>query len=253
MIHVKMRRNRDGVLEVERFSAVRRVEHWFAAVTFIMLIVTGFPQMFDHWELGHWILGTMGGLENARWLHRVFGLLFCGHAVLHLGAFVVGTVSGRMRMTMAPTPQDARDAWQMLLYFIGMRKTRPDLPKFDYRQKFEYMGMVLGGLVMVSSGLVLMYPLFVVQWLPGAVIPIAQVMHSSEAMLAFTVLVVWHVYGASLNPEVFPIDKTMFTGYMDVHHLEKLHGREFKTLFPDGLPEDGDSAPPPVAGRRVTE
>lgn len=252
MARVKMRRNDRGELEVERFSPIRRLEHWFVAVVFVTLVVTGFPQKFDTSDLGHWILGVFGGLETARFIHRVAGLVFGAHALVHIGAFVIGALTGKMRMTMVPIPQDARDAKQMLRYYLGRRKDLPELPKFDYRQKFEYMGMVLGGLVMITSGLVLMYPLVVLNLLPGALIPVAKVAHSSEALLALSVLIVWHVYGVSLSPDIFPIDKTMFSGFQSVEHLKRHHAREYKELFPSGLPDEPaetsaprTSAPPP--------
>lgn len=227
-------RTSEGQVLVKRFSLPRRFEHVLAIVTFVALIVTGFPQKFDTSTFGHWILGVFGGLENARWVHRAFGVVFTLHALTHIAMALLGAFAGRMRLTLLPVTQDLRDAWQNLRYYTGYRPTAPELPKFDYRQKFEYIGLVLGGLVMVFSGLVLMYPMILATWLPAALIPAMQVAHSSEAMLAFLVLVVWHVYGAVLSPEVFPIDRSIITGYMPAEELEHHHAREYKRLFPHG-------------------
>lgn len=46
---------------------------------------------------------------------------------------------------------------------------------------------------MVVSGIVLLFPITVAYWIPGAFIPAALVAHSSEAVLALLVLVVWHI------------------------------------------------------------
>lgn len=265
----KLRRSPSGVLMIERFSLQRRIEHVFGIIVFTTLVVTGLPQKFDTSELGHALIVGMGGLEVTRALHRVAGIIFGVHAILHLLVGALGVITGRMRAAMVPVPQDLRDAHENLRYFFGKRSTPPALPKYDYRQKFEYVGMVLGGLLMVGSGVMLLYPLEFVKWVPGALIPAALVAHSSEAVLALLVLVVWHIYTVVLSPDVFPIDQSMFTGYMPVHELAHHHRREYERLFPDGLPEidaprpasaeapnappEAPEAPPAVPPARLSE
>ncbi len=234
-------RTADGEILVERFSRVRRIEHTLAIVTFVLLVLTGFPQKFYEADWARWLIGIMGGLDTARTIHRIAGLVFAAHAILHLGAIVVGLFTRRMRLTLLPTPQDLRDAWNNLHYYLGRRKHPPKFPKFDYRQKFEYIGLVLGGLVMISTGLILLYPVAAVSILPGEVIPAARVAHSSEALLALLVLVIWHIYGSSLSPEVFPLDRTIFTGYIPAKELKERHALEYERLFPEEDPLAGDA------------
>lgn len=222
---------KNGTVLVERFSPMRRAEHILVLVTFIALVVTGLPQKFDG-SFSTWLLGVMGGLDNARLIHRVFGIVFSVHAAVHIVGFIMGVLLGRMRLTLLPTLQDLRDARENLLYYLGLRKKAPELPKFDYRQKFEYIGMVLGGLVMVASGLILLFPQLASGFMPGQFIPAAKVAHSNEAMLALLVLIVWHVYGSHLSPEVFPMDTSVFTGFMTKEELRERHALEFRRLFP---------------------
>lgn len=222
---------KDGTVHVERFSPIRRVEHILVLTTFVALIVTGLPQKFEG-DFSNWVLGVLGGLDTARLIHRIAGIVFSIHASVHIVAFMVGMMLGRMRWTLLPTLQDLRDARQNLLYYLGLREKPPELPKFDYRQKFEYLGMVLGGLVMVASGLILLFPQLFASYLPGSLIPAARVAHSNEAMLALLVLIVWHLYGSHLSPEVFPMDTSVFTGFMTKEELRERHVLEFRRLFP---------------------
>lgn len=248
----KLKRAADGKLLVERFSFSRRIEHAFGIVVFGALLLTGLPQKFDSSDFGAWLIQAFGGLENTRFVHRVTGIVFTVHAILHLVVAFVGVLTGRLRAAMMPVPQDLKDAKDNLDYFFGYRAKPPKLPKYDYRQKFEYVGMVLGGLIMVFSGLALMFPVELAQFLPAMLIPAALVAHSSEAVLAMLVLIVWHIYTVVLSPDVFPIDGSMFSGYMPVEDLRHHHRREYERLFPDGVPEiDGEPpAEPPATPRQ---
>jgi len=233
----------DGEVLVKRFSRVRRFEHYLCIAAFVVLVLTGFPQKFHDNSFATWVFDLLGGLDRTRFVHRAAGVVFSLHAFLHILGFTVGFVTGRMSLDMLPIPQDLRDAWHNLGWYLGTRDRPPELPKYDYRQKFEYIGIVFGGLVMVVSGLVLMYPSLVAGLLPGEVIPASRVAHSNEALLALSVLVVWHVYGSHLSPEIFPMDKTIFTGYIPAHELEERHHREYRRIFPRGHAQE----PPPAA------
>jgi len=230
-------RRSDGVLLVERFSPLRRVEHLLTIVTFVVLVFTGFPQKFYDTAWAAWVLHALGGLDNERIVHRIAGLVFAFHALLHVLVIVVGILTTRIRLTLLPTPQDLRDVLASMAYYLGYRGKPPAYPKFDYRQKFEYLGIVLGGMVMILSGLTLLYPGAVASFLPGQVIPAARIAHSNEALLALLVLVVWHMYGSHLSPEVFPMDKSIFTGYMTAEELRERHALEYARLFPEEAAE----------------
>jgi formate dehydrogenase gamma subunit len=230
----KILRRADGVVLVERFSPFRRVEHIVVILTFAMLVLTGFPQKFYEATWASWLLQVFGGLDQARFFHRVAGVVFAVHTGAHLLLFVAGVLLHKMRFSMVPVPQDLRDVVATMAWYLGYRKHPPKYPKFDYRQKFEYLGMVLGGFVMIFSGLVLMYPGLLAEFLPGQVIPASRMAHSNEAMLAFLVLIVWHAYGAIFSPEVFPLDRTMVTGFLTAEELEERHGKEYDILFPNG-------------------
>jgi cytochrome b subunit of formate dehydrogenase len=240
----KLSRDANGELHIERFPLWRRVEHIIAIAAFTVLVLTGFPQKFFDTEWAHALLALFGGLESSRTIHRVAGFVFSAQLIVHIAVIVVGAALKRMRMTMLPVPQDLRDAWENLRFYFGLRTVPPKLPKFDYRQKFEYIGMVMGSLIMVASGVLLIWPVQATTWLGGEWIAASRVAHSNEAVLALLVLVVWHIYSAIFSPEVFPLDKSMFTGGMPLEELKHRHGREYDYLFPKGHPEiDGPAEP----------
>jgi hypothetical protein len=88
----------------------------------------------------------------------------------------------------------------------------------------------MGGLIMISTGFLLYYPIFWTRFLPGEVIPAANVAHSNEGLLAFLIVTIWHIYNAHLNPDVFPFDTTIFTGKISAERMEKEHLLEYEQL-----------------------
>jgi len=213
-----------------RFSLRQRVEHSLVMSLFILLAVTGFPQKFSDASWARGALALMGGVEIARALHRFAGIAFALLSAVHMGTAVALVATGKSRPSMIPGRKDFVDAIKTLRYYLGASEEQARFDRFDYRQKFEYWGLVMGGLLMVATGLVLYVPLVVTRFLPGVVIPIAKVAHSNEGLMAFLVVLTWHIYNAHLNPDVFPFDFTIFTGKISRHRMETEHPLELQRL-----------------------
>jgi formate dehydrogenase gamma subunit len=217
---------------VVRFSLRQRIEHFVVMVLFLLLAVTGFPQKFFDagWSAG--LVDALGGVGRTRWLHRAAGLLFVALTAYHLLAAVVLAASRRVPLSMVPTRRDFRDVVTSLRYYLRLSEEQPRFDRFDYREKFEYWGLIIGALVMSATGVLLLFPILVATWLPGELIPVAKVAHSNEGLMAFLVVLTWHLYNAHLAPGVFPFNPTIFTGRIRREHLREHHPLEYERLFP---------------------
>ena len=224
---------------VVRFGLAQRLQHLSVMVLFVALVLTGFPQKFPDAPWAQGLVDVMGGLPRARFLHRAAGLAFAALALGHLGLAAARLLLRRQPLTLVPRRQDFRDVVANLRYYLGLAEAPPPFDRFDYREKFEYWGMAMGAVVMTLTGLVLLFPLRITHLVPGEVIPLAKVTHSNEGMLAFLVVVVWHIFNVHVAPEVFPFNTSIFTGRITVEQLRHHHALEYERLF------GGAAAPPP--------
>ena len=215
---------------VVRFSGVQRAEHVSVMMLFLILSITGLPQKFFEHSWAQALMGWIGGVDTARWVHRATGYAFAALVSAHLARVVLGVARGTMALTLVPTRQDFRDAIETLRYYLGVADRSPKFDRFDYRQKFEYWGLVMGAALVVGTGLVLLYPAYVTRFLPGELVPAAMVAHSNEGLLAFLVVIVWHVYNAHLNPDVFPFDTSIFTGRISRERMRHEHALEYERM-----------------------
>jgi cytochrome b subunit of formate dehydrogenase len=216
---------------VVRFSFWARFQHAAIILLFGLLLLTGMPQKWPYAEASRWVIEHLGGIFVTRWLHRAAGVAFSALIVAHLAIAIAGVLSRRTQPSMLLSRKDFRDAIDNLRYYVGYAETPPPFGRFDYRQKFEYWGLIFGALIMAASGFILFFPILLSRVLPAELIPAAKVMHSAEAMLAFLIILIWHMAGAHLTPESFPMDTSIFTGKIRKDKLRREHPLEYDDLF----------------------
>ena len=215
---------------IVRFSPWRRAEHFAIMLVFVLLCVTGLPQKFFEQGWARWTIDMVGGVERARWLHRASGLLFAALTILHLAGAAWLVATRRARLSLVPERKDFADAVMAVKYYLGLVQTHPRFDRYDYRQKFEYWGMLLGSLVVIGTGIVLLWPATFAQYLPGQLIPVSKVAHSNEGLMAFLVIITWHIYNAHLSPDVFPFDGSIFTGRISEERMRHEHPLEYERI-----------------------
>jgi formate dehydrogenase subunit gamma len=212
---------------VIRFNRWQRMEHLSVMLLFLLLSFTGLPQKFYQAGWAATMILWMGGIDRVRWLHHAAGVLFTVLTFTHLTIAIGLVMTGRSKLSLVPTRQDFTDAVVTLRYYLGTSDIKAKFGRFDYRQKFEYWGLVLGAVIVIVTGMVLLFPLQVADILPGEVIPAAKLAHGNEALMAFLVVIVWHIYNAHLSPDVFPFDTSIFTGRVTRERMEHEHPLEW--------------------------
>jgi len=214
---------------VQRFTKLERAEHSAVAFLFILLVLTGIPQGYPSSSLAGSVIDFWGGIFSARFIHRVCGFTFVAMMVIHVVHGVFVTLRSHHRPAILPTPKDFMDIFESLRHHMGLGPA-PRFGKFDYGEKFEYWGLFLGGVLIGGTGILLVFPTFTTTYLPGVVLAAARVAHGYEATLAVLVVLIWHLWGVTFRPEVFPFDKSMLTGMMSIERLREEHGLEYDKL-----------------------
>jgi formate dehydrogenase gamma subunit len=210
----------------ERFPVSYRAEHILLILTFTTLAVTGLVQKFPTGWFSEWFVGTLGGVENVRVVHRVAAAMLVLEAVYHLAVVGYRVFVLRTKLSMLPGIDDVRAALEALMYNVGLRKTRPLEGRYNFVEKAEYWALVWGTIVMAITGFMLWNPIATARILPGEFIPAAKAAHGAEAILAAAAIVVWHFYHAHVKF----FNKSMFTGKLTEEQMAHEHPLELAEI-----------------------
>jgi cytochrome b subunit of formate dehydrogenase len=224
----------------QRFDRVERAMHALLMVTFIGCALTGLPLLLADEKWSAALVRVLGGFEGAGLIHRICAavmiVVFIGHVVrVFAGAMkrndVVGILWGPN--SMVPQPQDIVDMFRHVKWFVGAGP-RPQFDRWTYWEKFDYWAVFWGMFIIGGSGLLLWFPEFFANVLPGWAFNIATLVHGEEALLAVGFIFTIHFFNGHLRPEKFPMDKVIFTGRMPEHELKAERSIEYARLASAG-------------------
>ncbi len=209
-----------------RFDVHQRIAHGLMALSFTLLAFTGWPLSSHGVGASHYLVALFGGLEMTGLIHRGAAIGLVVACVYHLVYLTVALMRGRLRFTMLPTWQDAKDVVANLAWLMGLRSKKPDYARFSYFEKFDYWAVFWGCIIMVGSGLVRWFPTQVMRFAPPWLYEICYLAHTDEALLAGLAIFVWHFYNVHLRPAVFPMSWVFLTGRMSYEEHAEEHGAE---------------------------
>jgi len=223
---------------VKRHHWLVRVTHWVNVVAVTLMVGSGlrifnaYPAFaargatfccypFEHHPIPKWL--TFGGwLAGARhwhfaamWLLIVNGIVYVSFIYLH----------GEWR-DLVPRRGDIRDAWEMIKFYLFVRRDHPRQGKHNALQKSAYFAMPIIGLILVLTGLAI--------WKPVQLAPLTNLFGGYVwarywhfvAMAVLVLLSLVHVF------MVFAVDpgslRSMLTGnYDESRSPEALNARPF--------------------------
>lgn len=205
----------------KRFNAYRIAEHLALLALFVVLAATGLSQKFYSLGISQSIIIALGGIDSARYLHHVAGVLFTVLAVQHIGVNFAGVVFLQWEPSALITFKDVQDTLHDVRYYLGLAGHPATCGRYSYKEKFIYWLILLGGIQQIVTGFILWFPVAATRYFPGQFIPASKAVHTNEAMLIFLLMAVWHIYDSMFSPDVFPLNKSIFTGYVEKRQPEE--------------------------------
>lgn len=184
---IRIKAGRSGQL-LQRYSVADRWIHWFMAVVFLVLMLTGLVLLYGRWVLIPW-LGAEGFSATAlacKWAHNVTGPLFIVAVILMFFAYLREALF-KFKVDMA---------WFLRAGgYLGGK--HPSSGKINAGQKAWYWTVVLGGIVLFVSGLALDFPNYVES---RELLRDAYLVHTLAAVFVIAFFFV-HIYLGALGME----------------------------------------------------
>lgn len=215
------RKMSDNAEHIRRFSAYRIMEHLALITVFVVLAVTGLSQKFYSLSISQSIIISFGGIDSARLLHHVAGALFMALVVQHIVVNFAGVVFLQRDPSMLITFKDVQDSLHNVRYYLGLSDQPAKFGRYSYKEKFIYWLILLGGIQQIVTGFILWFPVAATNHFPGQFIPASKAVHTNDAMLIFLLTAIWHIYDSMFSPDVFPLNKSIFTGYAEKKRMEQ--------------------------------
>ncbi|MFN8005792.1 MAG: cytochrome b/b6 domain-containing protein [Terriglobia bacterium] len=235
-----------------RMNLAERLQHGFLILCFVLLVLTGLPLLTRPVSYTQGLFLFEWGFRLRGILHRGAGVGLILVSLFHL-YYITATRRGReIFVALLPRMKDVSDALQTFghnlgfsqsLYRKGIFKhffdrhpywlfTEPPLyGRYNFIEKFEYLALVWGNLVMITTGAFLWATNLSLRWFPLWIYDIFKIIHGYEAVLAFLAIIIWHLYNVHLSRGVFPMSKVFLNGKITGKELREHHFLEYKSIL----------------------
>ncbi len=214
-----------------RMNLNERIQHVTLAVSFMLLVITGFMLSFPNtWWVSHIRDISSHSFEYRGLIHRISAVVMVAVSLYHI-YYISFTVRGRKLIKdLLPKFQDIKDAIGVVRFNVGITNEKPKLDRFSYIEKAEYWALIWGTIVMSLTGFVMWFDNTFIGLFTKLGWDIARTIHYYEAWLAFLAIVVWHFYFVIFNPDVYPMNVAWFKGTMSEEEMAEEHPLEYERI-----------------------
>ena len=215
---IPIKAGRSGVL-IPRYSTFDRWVHWIMVAVFMTLALTGVILLYGRLVLIP-LLGPEGfgvTAQISKWLHDITGPIFIVSLIVMTFTFI--------REAFLSFKVD-------MIWFLRaggyLGGKHPSSGKTNAGQKSWYWAVVLGGLVLIGSGLVMYFPNF---QQGREVLQDANLIHGLAAVFLIAFMFI-HIYLASVGMEGSL--ECMTTGYCDENWAKEQHDLWYEEMKAEG-------------------
>jgi formate dehydrogenase gamma subunit len=214
-----------------RMTLNERLQHGILAISFILLVMTGFMLRFPEvWWVEYLRNLSHNAFEYRSIIHRIAGISLISISLYHV-FYISFTKRGREFLKdIWPVYHDITDAIGIIKYNLGISRVKPQIGRFSYVEKAEYWALVWGTIIMSITGLILWFDNTFIGLLTKLGWDASRTIHYYEAWLAFLAIVVWHFYFVIFNPDIYPMNTAWITGKLTEEEMLHEHPRELNEM-----------------------
>jgi formate dehydrogenase gamma subunit len=214
-----------------RMTLNERLQHGILALSFIVLVITGFMLRYpDAWWVA-WLREINCPICEYRGLiHRIAGIIMCLAGGWHIFYLALTRRGRELIRDLFPCRKDLSDMVGTLRYNLGLSGKRPLFGRFSYIEKAEYWALIWGSILMTVTGFLLWFENETIGLFTKLGFDISRTIHFYEAVLATLAIIVWHFYAVIFNPDVYPMNLSWLTGRMSEKEMETEHPLELERL-----------------------
>lgn len=235
-----------------RMNLAERIQHFILIITFFILIITGLPLIFFKAKSLKFLFSLQQSFYTRGIIHRIAASIFILNFIWHI-IYTIFTPRGRENFKeMVPKFKDFKDALELFWHNLGFTRflyrrgifksffgfhpywlfnEPPKFARFSFIEKFEYWAVGSGAMIMILSGFFMWNIKLSFSIFPLWIHNIFIIIHSYEAILAFSAIIIWHMYNVHFNPEAFPMSKVWLTGKITGKELRTHHPLEYKKIL----------------------
>ena len=217
-------------MEIERFTSNQIIVHFIAALSLLILYITGIPHLYPE-HLG-WIQDFIG-LSKAMFIHRLAGFGLVSVAVYYLIYSIFSVIiNGRKYYSkiIFPTSADIMDYVNDNLSILGMKQQRIDYDKYSWLEKgLIWSVIIVNCIIMGITGIILFAPWSFASILPLSYLLTIRLVHASFAVLSLCVILP-HFYIVHLSPFKFPMSNKMFTGTISEEEAREEYPKWYREI-----------------------
>jgi cytochrome b subunit of formate dehydrogenase len=221
----------------QRWNLQHRLQHIVLFVSMFGLILSGLAIKYSTMAWAQLMFRMTGGFHHNLILHKVSASLLVLVSLWHLGYLLSAWMREKSHpktWAMMPTLDDAKHVWQHMLYLLNLRKEPPAYDRYTYLEKFEYLSIFWGMMVMGLTGFSLWFPARAAAFVPRLWLDAFRILHGNEALVATIALVYGHFFTVHFNPGVFPTSKVWINGKIPLEHMLEEHPLEYQRLVEKG-------------------
>jgi cytochrome b subunit of formate dehydrogenase len=229
-----------------RLTVHERLQHAALALSFILLVLTGFMLRYpEAW----WVVGIRSVSSSAfvarGLLHRLAGVVLIAAGLWHLGYLGFTPKGRRLFLDLLPAWRDLTDPWKVLRHNLGFAPEKPKFDRFSYIEKAEYWALIWGTVLMGVTGVILWFDNTSMGLFTKLGFDISRTVHFYEAVLATLAILVWHFYFVIFNPDIYPMNLAWLTGHVSEREMIEDHPLELERLKQGEQAEKPAPAPKP--------